>query len=51
MQGRKIFSQKITPGARTASIKIPPAIARGIYVLSLKDASGKNNLADRVNLK
>jgi hypothetical protein len=51
MQGRKVFSYNIEQGSSAVSVKIPANIARGTYVLSVRDVSGKNKIADKINLR
>ena len=51
MRGQKIYSYNIKEGSRAASIKIPVNIARGAYVLSVKDGTGKNKVTGRIYLK
>jgi len=50
MQGRRVAAQKVRQGSRTASLKLPN-VARGMYVVSIRDESGKNRVSDRVHLK
>jgi hypothetical protein len=51
MQGRKVFTHAVTPGARSTSIKIPSRVARGIYMVSVKDMAGKNMASGRIHLR
>jgi hypothetical protein len=51
IQGKKLYSYNMKEGSRAASIKIPANIARGAYVLSVRDGTGKNRAAGRVYLK
>ncbi|MCL2220623.1 MAG: discoidin domain-containing protein [Chitinispirillia bacterium] len=51
LQGRKVMSHTMQQGARAASLKIPGNIACGMYVLSVRDQSGKSVAADRINLR
>jgi hypothetical protein len=51
MQGRKVFAHAIEPGARTAQVKISSRIARGMYVLSVRDMAGKNVASSKIHLR
>jgi len=51
MQGRIVHRHAITQGTRTASIKLPGTTARGVYILSVRDISGKNKASERLNLR
>jgi hypothetical protein len=51
MRGQKVFSHAIKPGSREVSMKIPGTIARGTYIVNIRDESGKNRAADRIQLR
>ncbi|MCL2183283.1 MAG: glycoside hydrolase family 9 protein [Chitinispirillia bacterium] len=51
MQGRKIYTHTIEQGIRKTSLKIPGNIAGGVYVLSVRDMSGRNKVSERLHLR
>jgi len=51
MQGRTIVKQKAQPNSRVVKMDIPKNMAKGTYVLSVKDAAGKSRGVGRIYLK
>jgi len=51
IQGKKLYSYNMTPGVRSASVRIPTNIARGAYVLNIRDMDGKSRASGRIFLK
>ena len=51
IQGKKLYTYNMLPGARSASISVPPNIARGAYVLSIRDMGGKSVGSGKIFLK
>jgi hypothetical protein len=48
LHGQKIFSYKVLVSAAPISLKMPQNMAKGAYLLSIKDAKGKNIAVKKV---
>jgi hypothetical protein len=48
IQGKKVYTNKIQRGLRAVSMRLPSTVARGTYVVDIKDAEGKNKAFGKV---
>jgi len=51
MQGRTVAKHKVQPNSKIATMNLPQNMAKGAYVLSIKDATGKSRTAGKIYLK
>ena len=51
MQGRKLLKHTMPENSWNAAIKIPANIARGTYILNVKDAAKKNMASAKITLR
>jgi len=51
IQGKKLYTYNMRPGERSAVVRVPANIARGAYVVSIRDMGGKNMGFGKVFLK